>query len=216
MISGAAFDLYKPLLTAAKVADLCGVQRPVIDTMGTRGFIHASGREQSSTQQQGGKKGAKSSGPKGRPLFSARDVFKVRLMRDLADQVDFALTQSKDMAVWTEKTSEDDQKKLTDYEASVSKLADAFAYEGEWMWGMARSIERGKPFYIYAYATRAGGKWRFDMHIETTEDKSKPNEPPRFGWDVPHIYVPVGKIFSAVYDDCKKLLGITADEGRKQ
>jgi hypothetical protein len=214
MIAGVAFDLYKPLLTAAKVADLCGVQRPVIDTMGTRGFIHASGREQPSTRRrQGGKKGTKSSSDtKGRPLFSARDVFKVRLMRDLADQVDFALTQSKDMAAWSEETSKEDQKKLTDYEASVSKLADAFAYGGEWMWGMARSIERGKPFFIYAYATRAGGEWRFDMHIETT-DKGKPNEPPCFGWDVPHIYVPVGKIFSAVYDDCKKLLGITMDEG---
>ena len=103
----------------------------------------------------------------------------------------------------------EDQKKLTDYEASVSKLADAFAYGGEWMWGMARSIERGKPFFIYAYATRSGGKWRFDMHIET-KNTGKPNEP-CFGWDVPHIYVPVGKIFSVVYDDCKKLLGITTD-----
>jgi hypothetical protein len=213
MIAGVGFDLYKPLLSAAKVADLCGVKRPVIDTMGTRKFIHASGREQPSTSpRQGRKKGAKNSGPIGRPLFSARDVFKVRLMRDLADQVDFALTQSKDMAVWTEQTSVDDQKKLIEYEASVSKLADAFAYEGEWMWGMARSIERGKPLFIYAYATRAGGKWRFDMHIETT-NTGKPNEP-CFGWGVPHIYVPVGEIFTAVYNDCKKVLGLTTDEGR--
>jgi hypothetical protein len=121
-------------------------------------------------------------------------------MRDLADQVDFALTQSKDMAVWTEEISEADQKKLVEYEASVSKLADAFAYEGEWMWGMARSIERGKRLFI---ATRTGGKWQFDMHIETTNTAGEPNEP-CFGWDVPHIYVPVGKIFTAVYNDCKE------------
>jgi hypothetical protein len=213
MIAGAAFDLYKPLFTAGKVADLCGVNRPVIDTMGTRGFIRASGREHA-TQPQPKTKGR---GPtaKGRPLFSARDVFKVRLMRVLAEEADYALTESKGMAAWAEETSEADQKKIAQYEASMSMLADEPTYQGEWMWGMARSVERGNPFSIYAYATRAGGKWRFEMHIENP-GVDKPNETPCFGWDVPHIYVPVGKIFKAVYDDCKKLLGITTDEGRRQ
>jgi hypothetical protein len=212
MIAGAAFDLYKPLFTAGKVADLCGVNRPVIDTMGTRGFIRASGREHA-TQPQPKKKGRPAE--KGRPLFSARDVLKVRLMRVLADETDYALTESKGMAAWAEETSEADQKKIAEYEASISMLADAPTYQGEWMWFLARTIERGRPALIYAYATRAGGKWQFDMHVENP-GVEKPSEPPCFGWDVPHIYVPVGKIFSAVYNDCKKLLGITTDEGRRQ
>jgi hypothetical protein len=55
------------------------------------------------------------------------------------------------------------------------------------------------------------------MHIETA-DKGKGGriESPCFGWDVPHIYVPVGKIFTAIYNDCKELLGLTADEGHRQ
>jgi hypothetical protein len=79
------------------------------------------------------------------------------------------------------------------------------------MWAMARSIERGKPFYIYAYATRSDQKWQFDMHIENP-GAERPNELPCFGWKVPHIFVPVGEIFIAVYNDCKKLLGLTMGE----
>ena len=104
-----------------------------------------------------------------------------------------------------------ERKKIADYEASISELADAPAYGGEWMWAMARSIERGKPFYIYAYATRSDQKWQFDMHIENP-GAERPNELPCFGWKVPHIFVPVGEIFIAVYNDCKKLLGLTMGE----
>jgi hypothetical protein len=212
MIAGVAFDLYKPLFTAGKVADLCGVNRPVIDTMGTRGFIRASGREQPATsRQQSTTKGRRPQAPKGRPLFSAQDAFKVRLMRVLAEEADYALTESKGMAAWAEETSEADQKKIAEYEASMSMLADEPTYQGEWMWGMARSIERGKPFYIYAYTTRSDQKWQFDMHIENP-GAERPNEPPCFGWKVPHIFVPVGEIFLVTYADCKKLLGLTMGE----
>ena len=87
MIAGVSFDLYRPLFTAAKLADLCGVQRPVIDTMATRGFIRASGREPAATpRRQSATKGTRRRVSKGRPLFSARDAFKVRLIRVLAAQ----------------------------------------------------------------------------------------------------------------------------------
>jgi hypothetical protein len=36
-----------------------------------------------------------------------------------------------------------------------------------------------------------------------------PGEPPSFGWDVPHMCVPMSAIFIAVYTDCKKFLGIS-------
>ena len=193
MIAGAAFDLYRPLFTPAQLAALCGVKRPVIDTMGTRGLIGASGRQPSATQprQQSKTKGRHPPAPKGRPLFSARDAFKVRLMRVLAAQLDLALTESVSMADWTELTDEAVKTKIADYEASISELAHIPAYGGEWMWGMARSIERGKPFFVYAYATRSGGNWEFDMHVEGLGIE-KPGEPPCFGWKVPHIFVPVG------------------------
>ena len=76
------------------------------------------------------------------------------------------------------------------------------------MWALARSIERGRPFHIYAYAARLDDEWQFDMHIQNPGIAS-PSEPPCFGWQVPHIFVPVGEIFVAVYNDCKRTLGIS-------
>ncbi len=214
MIAGSAFDIYRPLFTAGKVAALCGVKRPVIDTMGTRGFIHASGREQPATPRpQSRTKGRRPRAPKGRPLFSARAVFKVRLMRVLAAQLDVGLNESGFFAEKSENPDDRVKMKLADYEAAadaiaaLAEIADRPAVQGEWMWAMARSIERGKPFHIYAYAARLDDEWQFDMHLENYGIES-PSEPPCFGWNVPHIYVPAGQIFIAVYNDCKKLLGI--------
>jgi hypothetical protein len=216
MIAGVAFDLCRPLFTAGKLADLSGVKRPTIDTMATRGFIRASGREPAATpRRQSATKGRRSPASKGRPLFSARDVFKVRLMRVLAAQLDLAFTESVEMAGWAGEPDKGQQKKIAEYEASISELADAPAYGGEWMWFLARTLERGKPAHIYAYATRSGGKWEFEMHIEGT-GVEKPNEPPCFGWKVPHIYVPVGEIFLLTYTDCKKLLGISMESANSK
>jgi hypothetical protein len=217
MIAGAAFDLYRPLFTPSKLAELSGVKRPVIDTMGTRGFIRASGREQPATPRRlPKKKGRRGRGSRGRPLFSARDAFKVRLMRVLAAQLDAGLGQA---GLFGEKIDDADERitrRMAEYDAAavarLATIADAPATEGEWMWAMARSIEREEPFYIYAYAVRLGGEWEFDMHVENSGTE-KPTEPPCFGWDVPHIYVPIGEIFIAVYNDCKKLLGLTLDGG---
>ena len=192
MIAGVAFDLYAGLFTPSEVASFCGVKRPVIDTMATRGLIVASRRERLTH----------------RPLFSFRDVFKVRMMRSLAP-VGVGLGDSSSMA------DEAKTKKMPESEAmmdDLAQIADAPATKGEWMWAMARSIERGKPLLIYAYTTRAQKKWQFDMHIESA-GVDRPTEPPCFGWETAHVYVPVGNIFIAVYIECKKSLGLTMDRG---
>jgi hypothetical protein len=85
----------------------------------------------------------------------------------------------------------------------AAQIADSVARSGEWMLATARSVEQGEPLYIYAYATRSEQKWLFDIHI------ANPGEAPSFGWDLPHMYVPMSAIFIAVYTDCKKLLGIS-------
>ena len=108
---------------------------------------------------------------------------------------------------WTSRKSE----AAMDTMADLADVADTLATKGEWMWAMARSIERARPFYIYAYAARTNKKWQFDMHIENSGVEN-PNDPPCFGGKVPHIYVPVSEIFIAVYDDCKAMLGLTPGE----
>ena len=193
MIAGAAFDLYVGQFTTGEVAQVCGVSRPVIDMWGTRGFIEPTRRERpiagrlaSTTKER------RSRTSKGKPLFSARDMFKARLLQVLAAQLGIALSDSVLVARKAEKALID-----------AAQIADSVARSDEWMWATARSVEQGEPLYIYAYATRAEQKWLFDMHI------IKPGEPPSFGWDVPHLYVPMSAIFIAVYTDCKKFLGIS-------
>jgi hypothetical protein len=193
MIAGAAFDLYVGQFTTGEVAQVCGVSRPVIDMWGTRGFIEPTRRERpiagrlaSTTKER------RSRTSKGKPLFSARDMFKARLLQVLAAQLGIALSDSVLVARKAEKALID-----------AAQIADSVARSGEWMWATARSVEQGESLYIYAYATRSEQKWLFDMHI------INPGEPPSFGWDVPHLYVPMSAIFIAVYTDCKKLLGIS-------
>jgi len=193
MIAVAAFDLYVGQFTTGEVAQVCGVSRPVIDMWGTRGFIEPTRRERpiagrlaSTTKER------RSRTSKGKPLFSARDMFKARLLQVLAAQLGIALSDSVLVARKAEKALID-----------AAQIADSVARSGEWMWATARSVEQREPLYIYAYATRSEQKWLFDMHI------INPGEPPSFGWDVPHLYAPMSAIFIAVYTDCKKLLGIS-------
>ena len=93
MIAGAAFDLYVGQFTTGEVAQVCGVSRPVIDMWGTRGFIEPTRRERpiagrlpSTTKER------RSRTSKGKPLFSARDMFKAKLLQVLAAQLGMALS----------------------------------------------------------------------------------------------------------------------------
>jgi DNA-binding transcriptional MerR regulator len=205
MIATVAFDLYGAQFSVGEAATILGVKPSVLAMWGQRGLG-------SPTRREGGAdaKGKKKKGTRlGKGRFSARELVKLRTQQILSD-MGFSLSETVPVGEEVKITPPSVAQHLSAMEAA--EIADAVATKGEWMWAMARSIERGKPFYIYAYATRAGGKWDFDMHIEKS-GVDKPSESPCFGWDVPHIYVPVGKIFSAVYDDCKKLLGITTDGG---
>ena len=98
MIAGAAFDLHVGQFTTGEVAQVCGVSRPVIDMWGTRGFIEPTRRERpiagrlaSTTKER------RSRTSKGKPLFSARDMFKARLLQVLAAQLGIALS---DLCLW--------------------------------------------------------------------------------------------------------------------
>jgi len=202
MIAGAAFDIYAGQFTAGEVAQICGVSKPVIEMWGSRGFIEPTRRERPKPLALRAK-GSRSIPTKGRPLFSARNAFKARLMRVLAVQLELALSPSMEVASKAEK------RKVTKSDlpgdsalGDAAFLAEEIAMGGEWMWGLARSYERGAPLNIYAYATRSGAEWLFDMHI------GENGKIPSFGWKVAHVRVPIAEIFIAVYVECKKMLGL--------
>ena len=154
MIANVAFNLYAALFLLNSAAKIAGVNRAVFDMWLNRGYIQRSNK-------------------KGRPLFSAREIFKAKLLQELSHSI-----------------------ALSDYR-EVAEAAKIVADTGEWMWATARGIEKGKPEVIYAYAMRIESKWRFDMH------KGKRGEVPCFGWEHPHIFVPMSEIFTSVYAECK-------------
>ena len=136
MIAGAAFDLYVGQFTTGEVAQVCGVSRPVIDMWGTRGFIEPTRREcpiagrlPSTTKER------RSRTSKGKPLFSARDMFKAILPQVLAAQLGIALSHF--VLVWRKA-----EKALID----AAQIADSVARSGEWMWATARSVENESHF----------------------------------------------------------------------
>jgi hypothetical protein len=100
-----------------------------------------------------------------------------------------------------------DTRKLAKTIDEYGEVAERFATEGEWMAACARSYERGAPIAMYAYATRSeNGEWLLDMHLFNYGEK------PSFGWNVPHIFVPISDLYIDVYTKCKKLLGKSTDD----
>lgn len=201
MVAGVPFDLYLGQFTATDLAQICGENRPVIDMMANRGFLSPTRRQRKSSTT-GKPKGQASQ--RGRGFYSCRDAFQAKLMRVLANQVGLGLADSLDLFKDAEKKpiQAADDKILK----NTAELA-ALVTSGEWMWAQARSIERGKPLNIYAYATRQKQEWRVDMHVGAE------GQPPNFGspdlgWNAPNIFVPMAQIFTQVYSECKKILGI--------
>ena len=194
-----AFDLYGALFSVGEAAAVSKVSRPAIDVLLNRGVLEPARREQPSGRRPGS--GKKS---RGRPMFSTREIFQVRLIREFSAQT--ALSSSDTLLVGKAadraKIKPADARKLAKLIAEAGEVAERFATEGEWMWACARSYERGAPIPMYAYATRSeDGGWLLDMHLFDY------GEEPSFSWDVPHIFVPMSQLYLDVYVECKKILG---------
>lgn len=186
------FDLYAPLFSVAEVAEIAGVSRPIVDVWVTRDVIKPTRRQRPAARKRYSGKGKRVTQRVGRPLFSCRDIFKALLVRVLADEQALASPVSSLVATLT----------------AVAKVADVVD-GGEWMWAVARSIERGQPLSVYAYANRNGGEWRLDMHIGAL------GAAPCFGWKVPNVFIPVGDIFSEAYSKCRQLVGDAPENGAR-
>jgi hypothetical protein len=123
-------------------------------------------------------------------------------MRVLAMRVGLALGESEEVSEKARRTKIAYSEAAAHALAELAEASDTLAMQSEWMWAVARSIERGEQFCVYAYATRLDDQWLVDMHFVA------PGEPPCFGLEAPHIFIPVSAVFAFVYFECKKLLGI--------
>ena len=130
-------------------------------------------------------------------MFSAIIIFKARLIRELGNTLGLGPSESSlasDEALHAEIPARELEA------GNVAKIAAG----RNWMWACARSVETHQPINIYAYAARSADGWLFDIHLG---EKKSAN--PCFGLQAPHVYVPISEIFISVYNDCKKILGLT-------
>jgi hypothetical protein len=185
------FDLDAALFTAGELAEVSGLSRAMVDVWVSRGLLEPTRRERAKRQTKGRvRKG------QGRPMFSSVAIFKVRLTLELGRHLGIGLSE------WVALSNIAELAKIPSYIANIAEVADMIA-GGNWMWAVARGIENGKPFKICSYATQDHGEWLFDMEIG--EDRRQP----RFGLEVPHLFIPMWRVFETVYVECKKLLGMS-------
>jgi hypothetical protein len=199
MIAGVGFDIYAGQFAAGEAAAILGMKGSVLAMRSQRGFIDVTRRERVGEKSHN-KKRTKRKMAKGKPRLSARDIFKARLQQILSEQIGLPLRNSIELVDEAKHTRDQVAERVSSIEAA--EIADTVAMTGEWMWAVARAYERGKHLHVYLYAGRPNLKWQFDMHVGNL------GEPPCFGWNVPHIYVPISEIFIAVYAECKRMLGL--------
>lgn len=128
-------------------------------------------------------------------MFSAVAIFKVKLTLDLGRHLAIGLSE------WVALSNKAETAKIPFYAANIVEVADLIA-GGNWMSAVARGVENDKPFKIYSYATYTNGKLLFDTHI------GEELKEPRFGLQMPFLFIPMWSSFATVYTECKKLLGI--------
>jgi hypothetical protein len=129
-------------------------------------------------------------------MFSSVAIFKVRLTLELGRHLGIGLSE------WVALSNIAEVAVMPSHVTNIARAADMIA-GGNWMWAVARGVENRKPFKICSYATQDHGEWLFDMEI------GEERRAPYFGLDVPHLFIPMWRIFETVYIECKELLGMS-------
>jgi hypothetical protein len=195
------FDIDAALFTVAELAQVSGISRSAIDMYLHRGVLIPTRRARTFSPTRKTKvRGWKTA--QGRPMFSIIIIFKARLILELGNALGLGPSESSlvsDQAL---------QAEIPPLDLEHGNVAD-IAADRNWMWACARSVETNQPIKVYAYATRSADRWLFDMHL------GEKSAIPCFGLQVPHAYVPVSEIFISIYNDCKKILGVTAAQNSR-
>jgi hypothetical protein len=193
------FDIDAALFSVTELAQVSGISRSAIDMYLHRGVLIPTRRARTLSPTRNTKvRGWKTA--QGRPMFSVIIIFKARLIWELGNTLGLGPSESSlasDEALRTEIPARELE------EENVAEIAAG----RNWMWACARSVETKQPINIYAYAARSADRWLFDMHL------GEKGAIPCFGLQVPHVYVPISEIFISVYNECKKILGVTGAQG---
>ena len=185
-----SLDVSAPLFGVAEVAEVSGVSRPNIDLLVSQKLVRPTRRIKAARPAS-----AKS---RGRPMFSVRAIFIVRLIREL-HSLGLSYADSAAIADQTEKAKMSKSKTAKNSNKSLTDFLEVT--EGDWIMACTNSPSLFQTDRVYAYASRLGEKWSVEIHLATTVDQSFAK--------APLILVPASEIFFVVYTACNNLLGNT-------
>jgi hypothetical protein len=175
-------DISAAVYSVAEAADVAGVPRKFVDLWASQKKIQPT-RWASTTRP----KSAKS---RGRPMFSVRAVFIIRLMRLLHS---LGLTYADAALV----ANQIEKGKIAEPETADILIAA----NGDWMAACVKSVHTVETLQVYAYAAHFNDKWSVAVHLASSKAA------PSFGLQALHVFIPASDVFFAVYRDCAKLLG---------
>jgi DNA-binding transcriptional MerR regulator len=185
-----SLDVSAPLFGVAEVAEVSGISRPNIDLLVSQKLVRPTRRIKAARPAS-----AKS---RGKPMFSVRAIFIVRLIREL-HSLGFSYADSAAIADQTEKAKLSKSDTAKNVNKSLTNLLESTG--GDWIAAYGKSPSLFHTIGVYAYASRIGEKWSVEVHLATTADQSFSK--------APQILVPASVIFFAVYAACNNLLGNT-------
>jgi DNA-binding transcriptional MerR regulator len=183
-----SLDVSAPLFGVAEVAEVSGVSRPNIDLFVSQKLVRPTRRIKAARPAS-----AKS---RGKPMFSVRAIYIVRLIREL-HSLGLSYADSAAIADQTEKAKLSKSDTAKNANKSLTNLLEVTG--GNWIAACAESPSLFQRNRVYAYASRIGEKWAVEVHLATTVDQSLST--------APTILIPASDIFFVVYTACNDLLG---------
>jgi hypothetical protein len=163
------FPLDAPLFTVAELKQISRLPSGTVDVYLHRRIIQPTRSPAKSKR-----------GSRGRHLFSTIAISKARFLAELWSHLFVRGTEILDVA-------------------NDPIFEFAMIFDENWMWAVARSVERETPLKIHCYAVFIDGSWKIDPQV------GEELKEPCFGLKVPHIFIPMSEIFASVYLECKAI-----------
>jgi len=161
-----------PYFSLAELARIAGIDRAVADQ-----WVHRQLLRPALVKRAGSLK---------RPFFSARAIFKAKLIVALNEHLSFGPGQSAAIA------NDSDSKEV------ATEVADMVAGE-DWAYYAARCIERSRPMKLVMVVSRIKNCWRWKL-----VGPDDPNTEP-YGAGIPAVILPLASIFEPVYRACREI-----------
>jgi len=182
-------DVSAPLFSVTEVSEVSGISRANIDLLVSQKLIRPTRRVKVARPV--------STKSRGKPMFSARAAFIVRLIRDL-HSLGLSYADSAAIADLTEKATLSKSEIVKNSNESLIRLLELA--DGDWIAAFAKNPSRFQTDRVFGYASRLRAKWSVGLCMVATRASDQSVGA------APKIFVPASDIFFDVYAACSALV----------